>query len=239
MPPATPPPSDAAYDIEFFWDPICPFSWITSRWVAKVAAERDFHVDWRFISLRLINKDKNYATDFPPGYEEGHTAGLRVLRVAAAIRDELGRDAIGPFVAEFGHAYWDEPQDSDIRDRIATVDHVEMVLERAGLPTRFASELDNDGWDTMLDAESQMALERTGRDVGTPIISYQPPTGLSFFGPVISQVPSDEDAVELWDAVMTLAAFPSFAELKRSLRERPQLNLLGGVSDPRPSSVSR
>ena len=75
------------------------------------------------------------------------------------------------------------------------------------------------------------------RDVGTPIITFHPehtgPAGqtMSFFGPVISRVPSDEDAVRLWDAVTTLATFPGFAELKRSLRERPQLNILGGVSD--------
>lgn len=80
---ATPaPPSDAGFDIEFFWDPVCPFAWITSRWVTKVAEQSHFDVDWRFISLRLLNKDKDYATEFPPEYEFGHTAGLRMLRVA-------------------------------------------------------------------------------------------------------------------------------------------------------------
>lgn len=231
MPPTVPPASDPNYDIEFFWDPICPFSWITSRWVAKVAAQRDFRIDWRFIALRLVNKDKDYATEFPPGYDEGHTAGLKVLRVAAAIRDELGRDALTPFVSTFGHSYWDSPKGGDLRDRLATVDHIEGVLEAAGLPTHFAAELDADAWDTMLDAESELALERTGRDVGTPIITFRPPNGVSFFGPVISRVPSDDEAVRLWDAVTTLATFPGFAELKRSLRERPQLNVLGGVSD--------
>ena len=80
---ATPaPPSDAGFDIEFFWDPVCPFAWITSRWVTKVAEQSHFDVDWRFISLRLLNKDKDYATEFPPEYEFGHTAGLRMPRVA-------------------------------------------------------------------------------------------------------------------------------------------------------------
>ncbi|MAT03973.1 MAG: hypothetical protein CL424_02885 [Acidimicrobiaceae bacterium] len=225
-----PPPSDPSYDIEFFWDPICPFSWITSRWVATVAAQRDFQVDWRFISLRLINKDKDYAAEFPPGYDEGHTAGLRVLRVAAAIRDELGRDALGPFVAAFGHSYWDAPQGSVDAATLAKPDHLETVLETAGLPIRFADSLDDDAWDAQIDAEGELALGRTGRDVGTPLITFRPPDGLSFFGPVISRVPSDEEALELWDAVTTLAAFPGFAEMKRSMRERPQLNLLGGVS---------
>ena len=231
MTPTDPPPSDPSYDIEFFWDPICPFAWITSRWIAKVAVQRDFQVDWRFISLRLINKHKDYATEFPPGYEHGHTAGLRVLRVAAAVREDLGRDAVGPLVSSFGHAYWDEPKGSGVRDVIATHDHVASVLEAAGLPSRFADALDDTSWDTLLDAESELALSRTGHDVGTPIITFRPPDGLSFFGPVISRVPTDAEAGELWDAVTKLASFPGFAEMKRSLRERPQLNVLGGISD--------
>ena len=231
MTPTVPPASDSSYDIEFFWDPVCPFAWITSRWVAKVAAQRDLTVDWRFISLRLINKHKDYATEFPPDYEFGHTAGLRMLRVAAAIRHELGRDALGPLVTAYGHSYWDQPQGSGMRDRLSTTDHAVEVLEAAGLPTRFAEALDATSWDELLDAESEIALSRTGRDVGTPIITYRPPDGLSFFGPVISRVPSDAEAVELWDAVTKLAAFPGFAEMKRSMRERPQLSILGGVSD--------
>ncbi len=227
--PVSPPP-EPTYDIEFFWDPICPFAWITSRWVAKVAAQRDYAVDWRFISLRLINKDRDYATEFPPGYEEGHTAGLRMLRVAAAVRAELGRDALGPLVAAFGHSYWDEPQGSDIRSRLSTPEHVTEVLTNAGVPVRFVDALDDTSWDPLLDAESELALSRTGRDVGTPIVTFRPPDGVSFFGPVISRVPDDAEAIELWEAVTTLAAFPGFAEMKRSLRERPQLNLLGGVS---------
>jgi hypothetical protein len=83
------------YDIEFFWDPVCPFAWITSRWITKVSAQTGYKVDWRFISLRLLNKDKDYATQFPPNYERGHTAGLRMLRVAAKIRAELGREHMG------------------------------------------------------------------------------------------------------------------------------------------------
>lgn len=230
MTPTVPPPSDPSYDIEFFWDPICPFAWITSRWVASVAAQRGHSVDWRFISLRLVNKDKDYATEFPPGYDEGHTAGLRMLRVAAAVRDELGRDALGPLVAAYGHSYWDLPEGTRVRSRLSTHDHVTEVLLDAGLPTRFADALEDEEWDTLLDAESELALSRTGHDVGTPIITFQPPDGLSFFGPVISRVPSDAEALELWDAVMKLAAFPGFAEMKRSLRERPQLNILGGTS---------
>ncbi len=228
---ATPPPSDPSYDIEFFWDPVCPFAWITSRWIEKVAAQSDYKVDWRFISLRLLNKDKDYATEFPPEYEQGHTAGLRMLRVAAAIRADLGREPLGELVTAYGRSYWDKPKGSGMRTHLSTTEHATEVLEAAGLPTSYAAALDDESWDELLDAETELALSRTGRDVGTPIITFEPPEGLSFFGPVISRVPDDADAVPLWDAVTTLAAFPGFAEMKRSMREVPQLNILGGTSE--------
>lgn len=218
------------FDIEFFWDPVCPFAWITSRWIVKVAEQSDYRVDWRFISLRLLNKDKDYATEFPPEYEHGHTAGLRMLRVAAAVRDKVGREPLGDLVTAFGQSYWDQPKGSVDRMRLGTTDHAAEVLSSVGLPTRFASAVDDDSWDEILDAETELALSRTGRDVGTPIITFQPPDGLSFFGPVISRVPSDAEALPLWDAVTTLARFPGFAEMKRSLREIPQLEVLGAAT---------
>lgn len=224
-------PPDPPYDIEFFWDPVCPFAWITSRWVEKVASQRDYRVDWRFISLRLLNKDKDYATEFPPEYERGHTAGLRMLRVAAAVRSELGREPLGSLVTAYGQSYWDQPPGGGMRDHLSTDAHARTVLAAAGLPARYADALDDTSWDELLDSETELALSRTGRDVGTPIVTFEPPDGVSFFGPVISRVPSDEDAVRLWDAVTTLAGFPGFTELKRSLREVPQLTVLGGLSE--------
>ncbi len=226
--PTTPPERDADRTIEFFWDPVCPFAWLASRWIEEVRAETGLTVDWRFISLRLINKDKDYDTHFPPGYEFGHTAGLRMLRVAARIRHELGRDALGSVVTAYGESYFDKPKGSGMRDRLSTPDHLVEVLTAAGINTEYASAADDTSWDEMIDAEGEMALSRTGRDVGTPIISFGD-NGLSFFGPVISRIPRGADAVKLWDSVTTLAAFPGFAEMKRSLRETPQLNILGGI----------
>lgn len=111
---------------------------------------------------------------------------------------------------------------------LSTHAHGTEVLDAAGLPRGYADALEDTSWDALLDEETELALSRTGRSVGTPIITFGPPEGVSFFGPVISRVPSDDDAVRLWDAVTTLAAFPGFAELKRSLREVPQLPILGG-----------
>jgi 2-hydroxychromene-2-carboxylate isomerase len=219
------------YDIEFFWDPVCPFAWITSRWITKVAAQTGYKVDWRFISLRLLNKDKDYATEFPPNYERGHTAGLRMLRVAAKIRAELGREHMGALYEGYGRAYWDQPKGSGMSQKLGTVAHIGEVLQAIGLPTEFATAADDPSWDAELDAETALALSRTGRDVGTPIITFAPPDGVSFFGPVISRIPSDEEAVMLWNAVLTLTQFPGFAEIKRSLRESPQLRILGNLPE--------
>ncbi len=215
------------FDIRFYWDPVCPFAWITSRWVTKVVEQRDYTVDWRFISLRIVNKDVDYDTHFPPEYEAGHTAGKHMLRVAAQARAEHGRSAMGPLYTAFGESIFDiEPTDD--RSYLATRPHVEGVLSAAGLPLELADALDDDSLDAELESETAEALSLTGKDVGTPIIHYNPPAGPGLFGPVISRIPSDEDAVRLWDHVVGLATFPSFTELKRSLRELPSLKALGG-----------
>lgn len=218
------------YDIHFFWDPVCPFAWMTSRWIEKVAAQRDYAVDYRFISLRILNKDIDYSTHFPPEYDQLHTAGLRMLRVAAAARAAHGREVMGDLYSALGTAVWDEDPPASQAEFAATiggVDHVTSALARAGLPTELVAALDDDSWDAEITAETDEALALTGRDVGTPIIQFQPPEGLAFFGPVISRMPSDEEAVELWDHVVGLASFGGFAEMKRSLRELPQLRALG------------
>ena len=220
-----------AYDIEFFWDPVCPFAWITSRWLVKVAAQTGYTVDWRLISLRLLNKQKDYATAFPPNYERGHTAGLRMLRVAAKIRAALGREHMGALYEGYGKAYWDQPKGSGMSQKLGTVAHIGAVLHAIGLPAEYATAADDPSWDAELDAETALALSRTGQDVGTPIITFAPPDGVSFFGPVISRIPSDEEAVPLWNAVLALTQFPGFAEIKRSLREAPQLRILGNLPE--------
>jgi len=104
---------------------------------------------------------------------------------------------------------------------------LEPILSEAGLPAELADALDDTSFDAELRRETDEALALTGKDVGTPIIHFQPPGGVAFFGPVISRLPSEAEAVPLWDNVLGLASFPGFAELKRSLRERPQLRGFG------------
>ena len=217
-------------DINFYFDPVCPFAWMTSKWIRKVMAQRSYTADWRFISLRLVNASVDYDAHFPDGYDAGHTAGLKLLRIAAKAREEHGRRSVGGLYAALGAQIFDAPPaDTLLADRLDSDAEAFLgpILATAGLPTSLIDALDDHSWDAGIDADGAEALSLTGKDVGTPIIHFEPPTGVAFFGPVISRLPSDEDAVRLWDHVVGLASFPGFAEMKRSLREQPQLRAFG------------
>jgi Mycothiol-dependent nitroreductase Rv2466c len=219
-----------AADIHFHFDPVCPFAWITSRWVQEVVSQRDYEVDWRFISLRLLNKDIDYDAHFPPNYGEGHNSGLRLLRLAAKVRAEMGRSVIGDLYTAMGESIFDIERDEDTearRQARGTAEHAAEVLAAAGLDVGLAEAVYDESLDAEIASDTEDALARTGHDVGTPIIHFEPPDGVAFFGPVISRVPRGEDATRLWDSVIELARFPGFAELKRSLREKPQLRSFG------------
>jgi hypothetical protein len=161
-------------------------------------------------------------------YEAGHTAGLRLLRVAARVRAEHGPEAVGPLYEAFGTRIFEQPPGTAPEGASrGTRALVEPVLAELDLPPALADALDDASLDAVIAAETEHALSLTGRDVGTPIVHVAPPDGVAFFGPVISRLPSEEDAAVLWDHVVGLARFPGFAELKRSLRERPQLASFG------------
>ena len=215
-------------DIRFYFDPVCPFCWLTSKWIRMVQAERDLSVDWRFISLRLINEHIDYDAHFPPEYEAGHSAGLRLLRVVARARAEHGGEAVDSLQAALGAHIFDTPpadtaDETANRERRGSREFLEPILREVDLPTDLADALDDTSWDDAIRADGDEALALTGKDVGTPIIHFEPPDGVAFFGPVISRLPEPDQAGELWDHAVGLARFPGFAELKRSLREKPQL----------------
>lgn len=221
-------------DVRLWFDPVCPFCWMTSKWLRVVARQRDLAIEWRFISLRLVNAGVDYAAQFPPEYEAGHTAGLRMLRVAARVRKEHGPEALDRLQEAFGsHVFEREPvpDTAAARDTQGSEDFVAAVLATADLPATLVETLTDTAWDETVRAETDEALALTGRDVGTPIIQVDPPDGLAFFGPVISRMPTEDQAGELWDHAVGLARFPGFTELKRSLRERPQLPSFGVTTD--------
>lgn len=214
------------YDIEFFFDPGCPFAWQTSVWMRRVAELKGVRIGWRFISLRFINE----GTDQPEGMRDAQERGLAFHRVSAAARAEFGNEAVGRLYQAWGERYWYTETDGELVDRLASRAEdmdVTEILRSVGLPERLAAAATEDSWDRIILAETEEAFRRTGPDVGTPIITYDPPNGNSLFGPVISEVPEDDEtAVAFYDALRTFADFPGFSELKRTHRAPLDLPLL-------------
>lgn len=213
-------------DVELFWDPVCPFCWVTSKWVRQVQEVRDIDVDWRLISLRFLNEPLGYEGR-PHFYPAVHARGTDLLRVAAAVRAAHGAEAMGPLYAALGDLLWETPaaqmeSGDDMADHQLRDLDLPTVLDGLGYDPAHAAAADDDSWDDAIRAETKEAVDRVGGDVGTPILTFGPPDGPSFFGPVISDVPpTAEEAGECWDALVTLARWPGFAELKRTLRSMP------------------
>ena len=208
-------------DVEFFFDPICPWAWITSRLTTEVGRQRDLAVDWRFICLRMVNEQKDYDRDFPQGYVNSHGAGRRMLRIAAAAREHGGNDAVAALYAALGERLHDGGRAAEIRDGEYGV--IPEAVAAAGLPEQLTAQGEDEGHDVVLREETELALSRTGKEVGTPIVTLAPGTDreVSFFGPVVARIPRGDEALRVWDAFEVLARTPGFAELKRSARDRP------------------
>ena len=147
-------------DLHFYFDPVCPFAWMTSKWVRMVAAQRDYRVDWRFISLRILNASIDYTTHFPEHYEDEHTAGKRLLRVCARVRSEVGRAAIPPLYQAMGERLFETPRDGFTAADLGTVQRVQPLLREAGLSDGFAAALDDAALDDEILAETEEALAR-------------------------------------------------------------------------------
>jgi hypothetical protein len=209
-----------AADLEFFFDPVCPWAWITSRWVEEVRSLRAYDVRWRFISLKLLN-GSNTADWYTDQYKRWHAMGHEALRVAARIDAELGNEAVGRFYTVLGT----EGHNKNRRDDFAasTESFVGEVLSIAGLDAGLIDAAFDESLDAVISADTELALERTGRDVGTPILTFHPGASDegSFFGPVIARIPRGAEALRLWDAVEIVATTPGVAELKRSNRSAP------------------
>ena len=207
-------------DLEFFFDPVCPWAWITSRWVTEVQQLRQYEVSWRFICLAMINEN-NTAEWYTPQYRAGHMSGLYGLRVADQVRIDHGNDRVAALYTALG-----EMIHRDGRRLVIAEDPIEVlsgVLKSIDLPPELADAAIDESHDPYIRAETDLAFERTGKDVGTPIITFHPgqSTEASFFGPVISSIPRGDAALKLWDAIEIVATTSGMAELKRSNRSKP------------------
>lgn len=208
-----------APDLDFFFDPVCPWAWITSRWVVNVSEQRNYEIDWRFISLWILNEE-NTKTWYTPQYRAGHYLGQQGLRIADAIRED-DPAAVGRWYTAVGTALHVEAQRAEARGD--ALEWYRGLLSANGFDEQYVVAADDESHDDHIRADTELALSRTGRDVGTPILTFHPGADneASFFGPVISKAPTGVEAVELWDAVEKLATMSGMAELKRSNRVAP------------------
>ena len=216
-------------DLDFFFDPICPWAWITSRLTVEVARQRELAVDWRFICLRMVNEDKEYERDFPPGLRQrAHAPAQRMLRIAAApVRTSATTQWARSYTA-FGEQLHTAGRSEEIRDGDDSV--IGEAVEIAGLPAALVRRLRRRGRSTP--SSGRRPTSPSGAPARTSarrFITFAPGTAeeTSFFGPVVARIPRGEEALRIWDAVELLARTPGFAELKRSARDRPTYSLAG------------
>lgn len=198
--------SEQTPNVEFFFDPICPWCWMTSRWVHEVSEVRGFPVTWRPISLAILNEGRDAGS-----HAEGHRQGKRLGQTAIAIHEVAGDAAVGRFYTEVGTRI--HPDDRDDYDAI-----IAEALAAVGLDESLAARADAAD-DTVLRENTDFAMATAGPDVGVPIISVD---GNAFFGPVVTPAPSGEAALRLWDGMVMAASVPGFYELKRGRTAGPQ-----------------
>ena len=194
--------------VDFWFDPSCPWAWMTSRWLDEVATLRNLEVSWHVMSLAVLNEN---ATDLPEEYGEFLPRALRYTRLVAAVTELHGQSAVKPLYDALGTRIHSG-------DRMDVDAIIAESLDEAGLPASLAAFADSDEYDPQMRASHFDGIERVGQDVGTPVIAVG---GYAFFGPVISPAPKGEQAAALWDGVVALARYDGFFEIKRSRTRAP------------------
>lgn len=193
--------------VDFWFDPLCPWAWITSRWVLEVEKLRQIETRWHVMSLSVLNEGK----DVPQKYKDLLASGWGPVRVCIAAEQKYGPEVLGRLYTELGTRRHNQKQEYN-RETI------EAALTAAGLDPALADAADSTEYDTALRASHKDGIDRVGEEVGTPVISV---AGHAFFGPVVTPIPRGEAAAKLWDGVLAVAQTDGFFELKRTRTRDP------------------
>jgi 2-hydroxychromene-2-carboxylate isomerase len=198
---------DARAVADFWFDPLCPWAWIASRWILEVKDVRPVDVRWHVMSLAYLNQDR----ELPENYRKMMDTAWGPVRVCIAAEQAHGNEALLPLYNALGERRHHQKQEF-------TREVIVAALEEAGLPAELADAAESTEYDEALKASHHLGMDQVGYEVGTPVISVN---GVAFFGPVVSPIPRGQDAAKLWDGVLAVASTDGFFELKRTRTREP------------------